>query len=321
MRPTSAIPILTIALSLGITQPRAASASIVERVVAVVGDHAILLSDVRERARPFLFRVYEQVPDGPRRSAAVSQVYKVVLERMIDEELEDRAAARAGIVISSAEVDEALERVALQNGIPKEQILSEAKRSGLSEAQYREELRRQVLQSKLTGLRLQGRIKIEEADVLAAYRRLEREERMQLPQETKRLVLPRGAGAEQEARQLARAEEFARRARGGESFDALLSEPGVSAESGAYPAQPPAQEPEAIQRATLALGVGEVSAPIRLGSSLVIVQVTERTPSQLPPYEEARDAVEERVYMEKLSKARTHWLAGLRRRAHVEVRM
>ena len=72
-----------------------ASAAIVERIVAIVGERAILLSDLRQRSRPFLARAYDQYPEGPQRAAATSQIYKVVLDRMVEEELEDEAAKRA----------------------------------------------------------------------------------------------------------------------------------------------------------------------------------------------------------------------------------
>jgi peptidyl-prolyl cis-trans isomerase SurA len=69
------------------------------------------------------------------------------------------------------------------------------------------------------------------------------------------------------------------------------------------------------------LDVGEVSDPILIGDSWVVFKVLERPPSQIPPYVEARAQVHERVYMEKLTTAREHWLKGLRRRTHVEVRL
>ncbi|MEO6577144.1 MAG: peptidylprolyl isomerase, partial [Polyangiaceae bacterium] len=37
---------------------RSAEASIIERVVAVVGERPILLSDLRKRAHPFLIHIY-----------------------------------------------------------------------------------------------------------------------------------------------------------------------------------------------------------------------------------------------------------------------
>ena len=308
-------------LLVGLALSWPARATIVERVVAIVGEDAILLTDVQERARPFLISVYEQVPDGPQRAATISRIYKVVLDRMVDEELEDAAAARAGIVVTTTEVDEALERIAGQNGMTTGAILAEAKTSGMTTGQYRDELRRQVLQAKLGGLRLQGRIQIDETDLRTAYERLVREERQQLQQRTVRLAIPAGSGPKQEAAAKKLADSLSERARRGENFQDLVVRYGQGPSSGLAPARPPFQEAPEIQRASLGLGVGETSRPIRVGDELIILHILERDPSSLPPFEEAAMALQERVYMEKMAEVRRRWLNGLRRRTHVEVRM
>ena len=87
-----------------------------------------LLSDLRSRATPFLVQVHSSVPVGAQRNAAISQVYKAVLQKIIDEELEEKAASQAKVVVSAREVDEAIERVATQNRITSERLLAEAGR-------------------------------------------------------------------------------------------------------------------------------------------------------------------------------------------------
>ena len=84
--------------------------------MAIVGERAILMSDLRERAQPFLARVHAEVPAGAQRAAATSQLYKTLIERMVDEELEQRAANRANVVVSSREIDEALHALRRRTG-------------------------------------------------------------------------------------------------------------------------------------------------------------------------------------------------------------
>jgi hypothetical protein len=50
---------------------------------------------------------------------------------MVDEELEQRAADQAKVIVAEREVEEALGRVAAQNGISVERLLAEAHRSGM----------------------------------------------------------------------------------------------------------------------------------------------------------------------------------------------
>src|SRR5690606_19312633 len=93
-----------------------ARATIVERVVAVVGERAILLSDLKQRATPFLMKVLGQEMPDAKSNAAISQVFRATLDRMVEEELEHKAAAQAHITVTSEEIDQALRVIASQIG-------------------------------------------------------------------------------------------------------------------------------------------------------------------------------------------------------------
>lgn len=305
-----------------LTLAPAAQATIIERIVATVGERAILLSDLKRRAEPFMLQVQQTVPAGAQRNAAISQVYKAVLQKIVDEELLEKAAAQGKVTITPTEVDEALKRVAAQNKLTVEQVVAEAQRAGLSESKYREELRRQLLEAKLLNLRLQGRIRITEEDLKSAYRKLEVEERSQLGVRLAWIVIRGSNHSAAEARKLAdaafaraRHEDFATVAR------ALSEDATTSPNGGALPKTRPDQLPPDIARSSLQLGLGQVSAPFRSGGDFIILKVLERDASSMPDYESAKQELSERVYMDKMAQARRSWLDNLRRQHHVEIRL
>lgn len=314
-------------LGFGLLVAHAAHATIVERVVAVVGERAILLTDLRQRATPFLLKVYaEPLPDA-QRNAAISQVYKATLERMVEEELEQRAAAQAKITVSSEEIDQALRVIASQNGIQPEQLVEEAARQGMNETQYRGELRRQVTQQKMANLRLQGRVRVTDDDLRSTYQRLMLQERSQLDFRAAQIVIaiPPGADKATVQQKQALANSVRRRANAGEDFAALVAQYSDDQASkkfgGLLPTQKPIEQPENLARAVMNLDLGRTSRPIRNGNAFVLLKLIERAPSSLPPFEDAKDQLRERVYMEKMGAARRQWLESLKRRTHVEVRL
>lgn len=303
-----------------------ARATVVERVVAVVGERAILLSDVKQRALPFLLRIQQEIPAGAQRSAAISQTYRTVLERMVDEELQQRAANRSKIVVDAREVDEAINRIATQNGLSVDQLVREAAKTGLDERQYRNEVRRQVLEAKLLNLRVQGRIKVTEEDLRTTYRRLVMDERKKLAFRASwiRVDLP-SASREALKQKRAEAERLVTSARAGADFAALArqhsDDPVTRERGGDLGRTKPGRLAPALDLAIQALEPGQVSGVIRVSDSLFVVKLVERDETELPEFEDARNELAERVYLEKMNKARRGWLDGLRRQTHVEVRL
>jgi len=309
------------ALLCGLVVAGPLSATVVERVVAVVGERAILLSDLRKRATPYLAQIHATVPTGAQRNAAISQLYKSLVERMVDEELEQRAAQQAKVVITEREVEEALGRVAAQNGISVERLLAEAYRSGMEPGQYRDELRRQLLQAKLINVRLQGRIRVTEDDLKSSYRKLVLEERERLNLKVAWVVLPIKGNAKQQRELAERVAAAARTTDFAELARRYSEDPSTKQQGGVIPATMPDQLPPELHRAVSALEAGEPSSVLTIGSAYVVIKVLERQDSQLPPYADARQELSERVYIEKMNQARRTWLDNLRRQHHVEVRL
>jgi peptidyl-prolyl cis-trans isomerase SurA len=301
-----------------------AQAAVVERIVAVVGDKAILLSDLRLRAQPFLIQVHQSVPPGAQRNAAISQLYRSVLDRLVDEELEQRAAQQSKLAVTTKEVDEAIARVATQNKITVEALITEATKSGINEMGYRDELRRQLLEAKLINVRLQGRIRVIDEDLRDAYRKLVMEERQRLGLTPAWIVINVGAsGAEQrEKRALAeRVAEAARREDFAELARRYSEDAATRDNGGALKPVHVTDLPPALGRIAMGLEAGQSSAVVRVGDRYVVFKVLKRDPSELPDFDQARSELSERVYMDKMAQAKKTWLAGLRRQHHVEVRL
>lgn len=304
-----------------------ASASVVERIVAVVGEQALLLSELRERAKPFLLQLGQQAEDEAHRAAATSQLYARLLQRMIEDELEQKAANRANLTVTATELDDALMRIAQQNKVTVARVIEEATKSGLTEQSYRQELRRQLLEAKLLNLRIQGRLRVSDEDVRAAYQKLVVDERKQLGFRAAwiRISAPRSLDAAALRVRRAEADRIVAEARAGVDFAGLARRYSADAptrESGGFLGRlKPGELPPALDSVALGLDGGAVSEPLRYGDDFVVLKILARDETQLPPFEDAKDELSQRVYMDKMNKARQHWMEGLRRQTHVEIRL
>jgi len=337
-------------LAIGFASPSSSEAAVVEKVVAVVGDDAILLSELRTRAAPLLRVLASKAPAGPQRTAAESQVLKDVLTRMVEEMLEAQAAERSKVTILPDEIDRALENVASQQKLTVDQLLTIAEeRSGLSEVEYRAEIRRQVLEGKLLSQRVRGRIRITEEDLKNAFQRAIREERDRREYRPRIIVLKILPGSSPQA--IADREKLAKQihdalkacvasgpaaCKPGPTFEELAilhsDEPKTKPIGGdmgihvpfktqaAQLGKRPALSEE-IEAKIMPLEADGFIEPFRLGDAILIMGLKSRQPSKYTTFAAAKDEMVARVQNEILAREKDAWMDELKKRTHIEIRL
>lgn len=314
-----------------VAAPRQAEAAIVERIVAIVGERPILLSELRHRARPFLYRIAATTQNPTQQAAQESEMLRELLNKMIDERLEETAADKAHLTVTPEDVDNGIRQVAAQAKLSPKDLVSEAKKSGLSEQDYRDEIRRQLLEGKLIQLRVRGRVRVTDQDARAAYGHWAREVEQQAPVDLRILVLQVPATASREtlaARQVL-ADELSRRARSGEDFCELVTQysedPSTKVTCGSRGAVPKSALFPELQQVASSLRVGETSQPVTFrdpsgNQALLVVQLAQ-SQQKLPPYEQVREQAQERAFLEASERQRKQWLQELRRGVYIDVRL
>lgn len=311
--------------------PRTADAAIVERIVAVVGERPILLSELRQRARPHLVRIAMSTQNASQQAAAESEMFRELLTRLIDERLEEQAADKAHLSVSPDEVDNGIRQVASQAGMDPKMLVAEAKRQGLTEQDYRDEIRRQVLEGKLIQLRVRSRVRVTEQDARTAYSTYARDTAQQSPVDLRILVLaiPAGTSPQTATARVTLAEELSRQARAGEDFCQLVlqysDDPTTKQTCGSRgPVPLNALFPE-LQEVAKTQKPGETSAPIVFkdptGQQAILVVQTVANTTTIEPYDQVKDKMMERAYIEATERQRKMWLQELRRGLYIDVRL
>ena len=319
------------ALLVGLAAARPVDASIVERIVAVVGERPILLSELRLRGRPHLWRIAASTPNPTQQAAQESEMFRELLNRLIDERLEEGAADKARITVSPEEVDNGIRQVASQTKLQPKDVINEAKRQGLTEQDYRDEIRRQVLEGKLIQLRVRGRVRVTEQDARAAYGRWLKEVQQQHPVDLKIIVLqiPPGSTAQTAAAIETLGQELTMRAKRGDDFCDLVKnysqDPTTKNTCGSRGPVPMSMLFPELQQAASALKPGETAAPIQfrdpMGNSAVLVVQLASAQPQIPPYDQVKDQMMERSFVDATERQRKLWLSELRRGVYIDVRL
>lgn len=299
--------ILIVAFSLA-AGTSVAQADVVERVVATVNNQAIFLSDLRKRAVPFLPQVAEATTE-PERMARLKELYEELLTFLIDEKLIRQLAASSGIRVTEADVDNAVENLRLQNNMTEEQFKQALEAQGLSEAQYRRDLKRQLVRLKVINERVRARVNITEEEVRARYEELARGEGNEPRLRVSHIMVPVSSGASATEVAAVRKEvEEIRAALTPENFDERAAELG----GGDLGWLSKGDLPEQLESALRPLSAGEISAPVRGGNGFHIFFLAERqVGSDFPSYEEMKEELfremldaamrrQERVFLEEI---------------------
>lgn len=136
----------------------------VDRIAAVVNEEIILQSEL-DRA---LANIRIQYAGNESQLPPAEVLERQVLERLILLRLQLARAADAGITASDQEIERALQALAQQNGMTADQLGARITADGMSVAEFRNNLRDEIVTQKLRQSFAQGRISVSEGEVDAA---------------------------------------------------------------------------------------------------------------------------------------------------------
>jgi len=148
--------------------PAIVSADVVDRTVAVVNQDTITLSEVNELGKSYFQKITEETP-ADRLNETLQQARKSVIDKLIEKKLLMQEAKKYSLKVTEEEVENALQRVIANNKTTADQFRKEISSMGLTEKQYRENLREQILNSKLINFEVRAKVVISEEKILDYY--------------------------------------------------------------------------------------------------------------------------------------------------------
>lgn len=308
---------ILLALLLSIPLAGTARAEIIERVAAVVNDRAILLSDLRRRAAPFLQQALSDVTEQSERVARVEQIYERLLQQLIDEELVEQAARKMQVAVTEAEIDQAIDNVRRQNSLTEEAFWEAVEGQGFTQKQYRQDVRKQLLRLKVLNQRVRSRVNITEQTVREAYEDRVREARRAQKFHASHVFMP--LPEEATATEVAQAMSEAKRLRG-QLTKANFAERAAQGRGGDLGWLDQGDLPEVLEETLIGLSEGEISEPVRGPSGVHIFIVYERQSgaNEIPAFEEVKTQIHADLLDRAMLRQEELFIKGLRRDAVID---
>ncbi|MBI5809857.1 MAG: peptidyl-prolyl cis-trans isomerase [Deltaproteobacteria bacterium] len=297
--------------------PAAPGAETVDRIVAIINDSVVTLSELEAATALALDRLEgEEKKDAKK----IVEIKEHILDSIIEQKLVKQASDKAGIEISEREIDNAVEDVKKQNNMTHEAFLVALARSGLTYRGYREQLKEQIRQVKFINKEFRSRINIQPEEIDDYYRQ-NRDEFLTPASFRIRIIFI--SSADKKAME-GRVKAVNDGISGGEDFAGLARQysGGAEAASGGDLGYVRHGEiDKALEEAALRLKPGGISAPVEKPEGIYIIQLVEKRDGALRPLDEVRGYIQNRLFNKTLDERFKYWLIEIKKAAHVEMRL
>ena len=133
----------------------------IDGVVAVVNTGVVTRKEVDDR----ITSLKKQEPMGGKKLPEGEELRKQVLESLILEKIQIQEAEQAGLAVSNKDLNKIIEDIAVRNKLSMNEFRQAIIKTGISFEQYKEQLREDVLKSRLREREVNSQIKISDAEI------------------------------------------------------------------------------------------------------------------------------------------------------------
>lgn len=298
--------------------------AVVDRIVAIVNEEIITLSEIEKYAEPFVKELKSE--DPLQKKEERKELYRKILDKLIEEKLLDQEAKKLGIKVTSKEIEAALEDIRQRNNLTKEELEKALEREGLTLDAFKKQIERRLQNSKLINLSVKVDSKIDEKRLREFYENnIELYKRNELYRTAHIFfAIPKDASPNQVNEIKKRCQMVLEKIKQGEDFGEmalLYSEDPSSKDRGDLGYFKKGDLLPAIEKEALRLKVGEVSGIIRSEFGFHIIKLIDRKGGDPIPFEEVIERVKKDFMEREMDKGLKQYLSTLKEKSVIEIKL
>ena len=302
----------------------AGAQQIIEQVLVNVNGDILTKTDFEQRQVAVLRNRPElnnATAESEELRKAVAEVTPQLILEAVDELLLIQRGRELGLALGDEQFNSIVENIKKQNNLDNEERFQAAlKQEGMTMADLRRQLERQMFVSEVQRRDVVDKISVTEEEARAYYESHKPEFTTPTEVTLREIVIDvpvtdRGVNAAQDDAAKAKAEDLRKRLLAGEPFAALAAEQSDAPSKANGGLIGPISRDElaaALQADLDAMKVGDLTAVIRTQRGYQILKLESRTDTRIRPYEEARDDISNKVGEEKMRGERLKYLEKLR---------
>lgn len=247
---------------------------LLDKVVAIVNNGVITSSELNKQVELSRKQIIAQKMEVPKEPV----LRKQVLQHLIDVDLQLQLAKQNGVKIDSTELNSAIERVATVNHITLSQLREEITKQGISWKEYRNNIRKEMLISRVQQKAIGTDISISNEQVEQYLKTASRTDNAALTYHLQNIVipLPEEPTPEQLKKAKSNAERLLNKIKKGEDFSRLAIEESsgeLALEGGDLGDRHLAELPEIFAKEVIHMKAGQVSGPLRAANGFQLIKL------------------------------------------------
>ena len=306
--------------------PTAARGEVVDRIVALVNDSVITLSELEELTIPLQMRI-QTIADPIKRTELLREQTSAALEQLIGQELLVQIAAEQGVQVSEEQVEAHLSNILRQQGWGEAELQQYLTSQGMTREALKAQSKKLLVQQMVAQRNLASKLSVTEVELRDAYQSSIAKARANVQVEGAHIFLkvPSGSSSAAQAAVKQRAQELLLRARAGEGFGDLAKEfsegagadrggdLGVITRGGGLPTE--------LEDAFIGLKQGELAGPVRSPFGYHVVLAKKVSAQEPPSFEQSRPRLEAQLRQSKYQSALKTWIEEMKESAFIERRL
>ena len=300
--------------------------AVVDRIVAVVNQEIITLSEVEKLVGSLREIRAEGRLDRLEKKKQIREVQRKALEQLIDEKLVDHEVKKQGIKVTAKDVEATVDGIKQRNGMTQEQFESALTREGLTLDTLKKQIEKRLLRTKLIQYSVKVEPKNEERELKDFYQKNIDLYRGMESYRTCHILfrVPKEASPEEVREIKKKCQKVLEKIKGGEDFGEmalLYSEDVTAKDRGDLGYFNKGELLPAFEREALRLEVGEVSGIVRTDYGFHLIKMLDRRGRTPPSFEEVKEKVRADYYEREMERAFKQFLSSLREKSVIEIKL
>ena len=300
------------------------STELVDRIVVVVNEKIITLSELNDLLKPYQNKIDAMGQNSEKERQVLYTLREKLLNQLINDKLTDEEVVHYEIKATEEEIDNAIERIKSANYHTDEDFREILASEGLTVEEYRNDLKGQILRSRVVDYEVRSKVVITKEDILLYYEANPEKYTGKKRYHLRNILMRPSSFADKETRQelLGKMEDILLQLKKGESFSdlaRLYSQSQFAEEGGDIGFFNFDDFSPKINDALKGLKAGESTVVLNTeqGFQIFYIEAIEDAPGK--SLEEVSEEIEKKLYTEKVNKRFKVWVEGMRAKSHIKI--